>query len=151
MWVARSWAVAFLLCSAGLLATASWAQSESESGSVSEPAAGAAAAEQPAEAEADAAAEGGDEGPAEFTEAYLADPAVHAMGKEVWDSTCRSCHGASAYPGKAPKLRPNRYDAAFVFDRVTNGYKKMPAWKDVFDKEQRMAVSAYVLSRNFAP
>ena len=150
MWAARSLALAFLVCAAGLTATGGWAQGEGESGGVSEPAAGAA--EQPAEeAEAEAAAEGGDEGPAEFTEAYLADPAVHAMGKEVWDSTCRSCHGASAYPGKAPKLRPSRYDAAFVFDRVTNGYRKMPAWKDVFSKEERMAVSAYILSRNFAP
>jgi len=87
----------------------------------------------------------------EFSEEYLADPEHLASGKEVWEGTCRGCHGASAYPGKAPQLRPKRYDAAFVYDRVTYGYRKMPAWEDVFSKEERMNVSAYVISRSFSP
>ena len=86
-----------------------------------------------------------------FSEEYLADPEHLASGKEVWESTCRGCHGASAYPGKAPRLRPKRYDAAFVYDRVTYGYRKMPAWEDVFSEEERMNVSAYVVSKRFSP
>ena len=87
----------------------------------------------------------------EFTEEYLADPEHLASGQEVWETTCRGCHGASAYPGKAPRLRPKRYDAAFVYDRVTYGYRKMPAWEDVFSEEERMDVSAYVVSKRFSP
>lgn len=87
----------------------------------------------------------------EFTEEFLEDPETLATGKEVWESTCRSCHGASAYPGKAPKLQPSRYDAEFVYDRVTYGFRKMPAWEDVLSEEERMSVSAYVVSDRFSP
>jgi mono/diheme cytochrome c family protein len=87
----------------------------------------------------------------EFSEEYLSNPENLAAGKEVWEGTCRGCHGAAAYPGKAPKLRPARYDAAFVYDRVTYGFRKMPSWKDVFTEEERMNVVAYVLSRGFSP
>ena len=81
---------------------------------------------------------------------YLNNPAHQEDGKVVWE-TCAGCHGARAYPGKAPKLRPKRYTPDFVFDRVTNGYKKMPPWKDVFTKDERMAVVAYILSPDFKP
>lgn len=87
----------------------------------------------------------------EFTEEFLDDPEVLATGKAVWESTCRACHGASAYPGKAPKLQPSRYDAEFVYDRVTYGFRKMPAWEDVLSEDERMSVSAYVVSRSFSP
>ena len=87
----------------------------------------------------------------EFTEDYVADAENLAGGKEVWESTCRGCHGASAYPGKAPKLRPARYEVEFVYDRVTYGFRKMPAWEDVLSEEERMSVSAYVVSRRFSP
>lgn len=91
-----------------------------------------------------------DEGPAVFTDEFLQDPANIEAGKVVWE-TCAGCHGSRAYPGKAPKLKPKKYTPDFVFDRVTNGYKKMPAWKDVFTKEERMAVVSWVLSKSFAP
>lgn len=98
------------------------------------------------------AADGSKEHPIpEFTEEFLDDPETLATGKEVWDSTCRACHGKSAYPGKAPKLRPSRYDVEFVYGRVTWGFRKMPAWEDVFSKEERMSVAAYVVSRRFSP
>lgn len=90
------------------------------------------------------------ETPAVFDEAFLNDPAHIAGGKEVW-VTCGGCHGSRAYPGKGPKLKPKRYTPDFVYDRVTHGFKKMPAWKDVFSKEERMAVTAYILSKDFAP
>jgi mono/diheme cytochrome c family protein len=87
----------------------------------------------------------------EFTAEFLDDPETLETGKGVWESTCRGCHGASAYPGKAPKLQPSRYDAEFVYDRVTYGFRKMPAWEDVFSEEERMSVSAYVVSQRFSP
>ncbi len=112
------------------------------------PAEGAATAE--AAATEEGAAEGEEEEVAVFTEEFLADPAHQESGKVVWE-TCAGCHGARAYPGKAPKLNPKKYTPDFVFDRVTHGYKKMPAWKDVFTKEERMDVVAYILSPDFSP
>ena len=112
-----------------------------------EPAAAADAGGQPAAGGETAEAEG----PAEFTEAFLQDPEQLSVGKELWDSTCQHCHGSKAYPGKAPKLKTANYTPEFVFDRVTHGFRKMPAWKDVFTKEERMAISAYVLSDKFSP
>ncbi len=91
------------------------------------------------------------EKPPEFTEAYLNDPANIAAGEEIWAEQCRSCHGRASYPGKAPKLKPRRYTAEFVFDRVTNGFRKMPAWTDVYDWAERKSVAAYVKSRRFSP
>jgi mono/diheme cytochrome c family protein len=89
--------------------------------------------------------------PQEFTEAYMNDPAHIDAGREIWQEQCRHCHGSRAYPGKAPKLKPRRYKPEFVYDRVTNGFRKMPAWQDVYTDEERMAVVAYVLSRKFSP
>lgn len=91
------------------------------------------------------------EEPPVFTEAYLADQAAIDLGREVWTDQCRHCHGKSAYPGKAPKLKPRRYTADFVFDRTTNGFRKMPAWKDVYSKEERMGVTAWIMSDQFSP
>ena len=86
-----------------------------------------------------------------FTEAFLSDPANIGIGKEVWEEQCRHCHGKSAYPGKAPKLKPRRYTPEFVYKRVTFGFRKMPAWEDIYDQNQRMGVTAYILSREFSP
>ncbi len=154
----RYLAFAALICSPAILVSGGLAQTDTGA-EQQQPAAapaqeGEGAAPVPdggAEPQAGAAEEGADEGPVEFTEAYLADPAALASGKDVWESTCESCHGAKAYPGKAPKLKPAKYTPEFVFDRVTHGFRKMPAWKDVFTKEERMAVSAYVKSRKFSP
>ena len=91
------------------------------------------------------------EPPPSFTDAYLGDAANIETGQTVWADQCRHCHGRSAYPGKAPKLKPRRYTADFVFDRVTNGFRKMPAWKDVYTLDERMAVTAYIMSKEFSP
>lgn len=87
----------------------------------------------------------------EFTEAFLEDPEVIEAGEEIWMEQCRHCHGRSAYPGKAPKLKPGRYNPEFVYARVTNGFRKMPSWKEVYNKKERMSVTAYVLSDEFSP
>jgi mono/diheme cytochrome c family protein len=39
----------------------------------------------------------------------------------------------------------------FIYERVTYGFGKMPAWKEVFSLEQRKSVVAYVKSREFSP
>jgi len=87
----------------------------------------------------------------EFTEAILNDPDMLALGKTIWQEQCRHCHGKDSYPGKAPKLKPQTYTPQFVYHRVTYGFRGMPAWKDVYDERERMAVVAWVLSPQFSP
>ncbi|MBX2886276.1 MAG: c-type cytochrome [Granulosicoccus sp.] len=87
----------------------------------------------------------------QLTEAYLAEAEPIKIGGELWAKQCRHCHGNSAYPGKAPKLKPATYKPDFVFDRLTNGFRKMPAWKTVFTLDERRAIVSYVLSDSFSP
>ena len=89
--------------------------------------------------------------PVPFTEAYLADDANIDAGGEIWADQCRHCHGAKAYPGKAPKLKPRKYKPDFVYRRVTDGFRKMPPWKEVYSDEERMQIVAYILSDSFSP
>lgn len=86
-----------------------------------------------------------------FDKAFLSNKKNIATGKNVWDNQCRHCHGAAAYPGKAPKLNPGQLAPDFIYERVTFGFGKMPAWKDVFSDEQRRGVVAYIKSRDFSP
>jgi len=86
-----------------------------------------------------------------FDRAYLSDKKNIAAGQEVWQHQCRHCHGAAAYPGKAPKLNPGQLEPDFIYDRVTNGFGKMPSWKEVFSDAQRKAVVAYIKSDDFSP
>jgi mono/diheme cytochrome c family protein len=103
---------------------------------------GTARAQSPAPAE---------EPPPTFEPSYLSNAANVNAGKAVWDEQCRHCHGNSAYPGKAPKLKPGAYTPDFVYDRVTYGFKGMPPWKAVYSLQQRMAVVAYIKSDSFSP
>lgn len=89
--------------------------------------------------------------PEPFTEEMMADHDRIAAGKEIWKDQCSHCHGAKAYPGKAPKLRASRYKPNFVYRRVTDGFRKMPAWDEVYTDEERMNVTIYILSDQFAP
>lgn len=86
-----------------------------------------------------------------FDKAFLSNQKNIAAGREVWQNQCRHCHGAAAYPGKSPKLNPGRLAPDFIYDRVTFGFGKMPAWKDVFSVAQRKAVVAYIKSDDFSP
>jgi mono/diheme cytochrome c family protein len=97
------------------------------------------------------AAAAGDGQKVVFDQAYLTSKANIETGRKVWENQCRHCHGAAAYPGKAPKLNPGQMEPGFIYDRVTFGFGKMPAWKDVFSLEQRKAVVAYVKSGDFSP
>jgi mono/diheme cytochrome c family protein len=74
-----------------------------------------------------------------------------AEGGALWKENCAHCHGYKSYPGKAPKLTPRRYKPDFVWDRVHNGFKDMPAWKELYTPEQVIALVAYVLSDEFWP
>ncbi len=86
-----------------------------------------------------------------FDKAYMSNPKNIKAGRDVWENQCRHCHGAAAYPGKAPKLNPGQLAPDFIYDRVTFGFGKMPGWKDVFSLEQRKAVVAYIKSGDFSP
>lgn len=92
-----------------------------------------------------------DEAIPEFADAFLSSADAISNGGELWGKQCRHCHGNAAYPGKAPKLKPSSYKPGFVFDRVTNGFRKMPAWKTTFTLEERKNIVAYVLSNKFSP
>ena len=89
--------------------------------------------------------------PVPFTEEFLSDPEHIAAGSAIWAEQCTHCHGANAYPGKAPKLRPSRYEPDFVYRRITDGFRAMPAWGDVYTDEERMQTTAYILSSQFSP
>ena len=86
-----------------------------------------------------------------FDKSYLSNAANIKVGEAVWANQCRHCHGNSAYPGKAPKLNPGGMEPEFIFERVTNGFRKMPAWKEVFSLEERKGVVAYMKSDGFSP
>ena len=162
MWVLKRFVLVLLVSSSAAAVTAGFAETGRTAApaeplvqvaqDTTQPAEGAEPAEPAAteEAATEAAAEGEEE-PPDFTEAFLANPANLDAGEALWDETCQHCHGSSAYPGKAPKLRPSRYTAEFVYDRVTNGFRKMPAWKDVFSQDERMSIAAYVVSDDFSP
>ncbi|MEM9108112.1 MAG: cytochrome c [Pseudomonadota bacterium] len=89
--------------------------------------------------------------PVPFTEAMMIEDTRIVSGQEIWQDQCAHCHGAKAYPGKAPKLRPRRYKPNFVYRRVTDGFRKMPAWEDVYSDDERMNVTIYIMSDQFSP
>jgi mono/diheme cytochrome c family protein len=88
---------------------------------------------------------------ATFTAEFLSDPNNIAQGKQLWAKRCQLCHGKETYPGSAPPLQPWKYAPEFVYDRITNGFRGMPALKQEFSEAERRAIVAYVLSRNFSP
>lgn len=93
---------------------------------------------------------GGGAGDPEFPPDLLNDPRVIELGRKVFHERCVFCHGKTAYPGKAPKLDPSRYTPDFVYDRVTRGFRGMPSFTHEFSEEQRRAVAAYVMSKEFS-
>ena len=86
-----------------------------------------------------------------FSPEFMANTENIELGKSLWQKQCRHCHGASAYPGKAPKLKPYKYKPEFVYKRITNGFRKMPSWKAVFSTDERRAIVAYVMNNQFSP
>ena len=74
-----------------------------------------------------------------------------AAGEALWKDGCAHCHGSKTYPGKAPKLQPLKYKPEFVWDRVHNGFKDMPPWKELYNPDQVIALVAWVVSEDFWP
>lgn len=89
--------------------------------------------------------------PPPLPEETLKDPKLIALGEKLWNEQCTHCHGAKAYPGKAPKLQPRQYNPEFVWDRTHNGFRGMPPWRDVYKPDEIVALVAYVLSDDFFP
>ena len=89
--------------------------------------------------------------PPEIPATLLKDMAIITQGEKIWQDQCTHCHGAKAYPGKAPKLQPRTYKPEFVWDRIHNGFRGMPPWKEVYKPEEVLALVAYVLSDEFFP
>jgi mono/diheme cytochrome c family protein len=85
-----------------------------------------------------------------LTEEFLNDPAQIELGQSLFKQQCAKCHGKGAYPGKAPKLKVGKLSPEDVYLRVSYGFRRMPAWEDVFSDEERMAITAYVKSRGFS-
>ena len=86
----------------------------------------------------------------ELTEEFLSDPAQIALGQELFQGQCAKCHGKGAYPGKAPKLNVRKLTPEDVYLRVAYGFRRMPAWEDVYSDEELMAITAYVKSDRFS-
>jgi mono/diheme cytochrome c family protein len=86
----------------------------------------------------------------ELTEEFLSDPTQVALGQDLFKQQCAKCHGKGAYPGKAPKLNVRKLSPEDVYLRVAYGFRRMPAWEDVFSDEEIMAITAYVKSDRFS-
>ncbi|MBT3532896.1 MAG: cytochrome c [Rhodospirillaceae bacterium] len=86
---------------------------------------------------------------AKIAKAFLNDPDNIAVGRKLFQKQCARCHGQKAYPGKAPKLKPEKYEPGFVYRRITKGFRGMPSWKRRYNKKQRKSLTAYVMSKDF--
>jgi len=79
-------------------------------------------------------------------------PEKVAQGKEIYATTCASCHGKEAEGGIGPNLKDEEWLHGGLPDdilaTVTNGVaaKGMPAWGPILGPEKVQAVAAYVVS-----
>jgi mono/diheme cytochrome c family protein len=83
--------------------------------------------------------------------------AAMERGKEIWTRICQTCHGVKA-DGDGPIVGPDLFPApptlrskgakgykdGHIYHVITRGQKKMPAYGDVLDPEERWAVILYV-------
>ena len=149
--LSRPTQLALLICTAAAVVAAI----APDSVTAAQPLAPAGATNSPAAVQAPVPATTSTQSSTETTSAggadVLQDPQRIAAGKDIWEQQCRHCHGRSAYPGKAPKLKPRKYTPEFVYGRVTNGFRKMPPWKDVFTDDERWSIVAWVMSKKFSP
>jgi len=87
----------------------------------------------------------------QFTDEIMQNVDFFNQGKEIWFDQCTHCHGYKAYPGKAPKLKPKRYKPQFVYKRVAKGFRKMPAWEEIYSEEEIQSIVVYVMDKKFSP
>ena len=86
-----------------------------------------------------------------FTNEIMKNADFFNQGKEIWFDQCTHCHGYKAYPGKAPKLKPKRYKPQFVYKRIAKGFRKMPAWEEIYSQEEMQSIVVYVMDKKFSP
>jgi mono/diheme cytochrome c family protein len=95
-----------------------------------------------------------------ITEEQLAEirsnPDYIKNSKTIFFQNCGYCHGGEeAVGGKARKmLCQTRLKPDYVYKVITNGKKGqfiMPSWKDSFDKEKRLWLTAYVMDLTVLP
>ena len=87
----------------------------------------------------------------QFTNKMMKNVESFSQGKQIWFDQCTHCHGYKVYPGKAPKLKPKRYKPEFVYKRITKGFRKMPAWEEVYSLEERQSLVVYIMNKKFSP
>jgi cytochrome c oxidase cbb3-type subunit 3 len=81
------------------------------------------------------------------------DEATVAAGKEVFQSTCASCHGAALEGGIGPNLKDSTWihgnAPEQVVATIANGVaaKGMPAWGPILGPDKVSKVAAFVLSQ----
>ena len=78
-------------------------------------------------------------------------PPTSGPARSSGRNSASTATASKAYPGKAPKLKPSKYKPDFVYRRVTDGFRAMPPWVDVYSDEERMQIVSYVLSKGFTP
>ena len=86
-----------------------------------------------------------------FTNEIMKNADFFKVGKEIWFDQCTHCHGYKAYPGKAPKLKPKRYKPQFVYKRIAKGFRKTPAWEEIYTHEEIQSLVVYVMDKKFSP
>ena len=86
----------------------------------------------------------------ELTEEFLNDPAQIALGQELFQGHARSATARAPIRARRRSSMPKKLTPEDVYLRVTYGFRKMPAWEDVFTDEERMAITAYVKSERFS-
>ena len=86
----------------------------------------------------------------ELTEEFMTSEENIELGRTLFQKRCKFCHGKGAYPGKAPKLKPNKMTAEQVYLRVSYGFRAMPGWEHEFDDHERMSLTAYIKSPVFS-
>lgn len=84
----------------------------------------------------------------EPSEEELADQTVYERGRTLYKTYCASCHGLdrSGQEGMIPSLvnvkeRLSRRDA---YEVITEGGGRMQAFESILDRQQRMAITAYL-------
>ena len=80
------------------------------------------------------------------------DAGTIAQGKEIYDSTCTTCHDAGGRGKIGPNLTDEYWlhggDSLSVYRTIRDGYlpKQMPAWSKPLGEARVRAVTAYVLT-----
>ncbi len=73
-------------------------------------------------------------------------PHVFAQVTPGQPSCAFYCHGREGRVGKGPKLRGQKLEPGYVYQRTANGFPPMPAYQRILSEGQLWDLVAYVLS-----